>query len=115
MMNPYNGTNFNSVLVLDNAGYYQDQRIRQAVEGVGARLLYIPPGAKELNPIEEAWSQVMSFIERERQLAETRPVMAIHSALSTVDHRNAEGYFRHAGWTVRRSANVELALALGFT
>ena len=39
MMNPYNGSNFNSVLCLDNAGYYQDQRIRDAASQAGDRLL----------------------------------------------------------------------------
>lgn len=114
MMRPYNGTNFNSVLCLDNASYYQDHRIRTAVANAGGRLLYIPPGAKELNPIEEAWSQLMSYIERERSLAQDRPVVAVHNGLARINHLNAEGYFRHAGWEIRRSADVELALALGY-
>ena len=114
MMNPYNGSNFNSVLCLDNAGYYQDQRIRDAVSQAGGRLLYIPPGAKEMNPIEEAWSQLMSYIERERQFSESRPVMAVHAGLQNISHLNAEGYFRHAGWDIHRSAEVEFALALGY-
>ena len=38
-MNPF--PNFNSVLVLDNASYYQNKNIRRAVEAAGARLPYI--------------------------------------------------------------------------
>lgn len=114
MMNPFNGQNFNSVLCIDNASYYQDSRIRAAVEAKGARLLYLPPGAKENNPIEEAFSQLASYVERERALAEARPVQAVHCGLSSVNHYNAEGYFRHAGWNVQRSQDAELALALGF-
>ncbi|MEC7228382.1 MAG: hypothetical protein VXW00_16025, partial [Candidatus Latescibacterota bacterium] len=52
MMNPYNGSNFNSVLCLDNAGYYQDQRIRDAVSQAGGRLLYIPP-TEFYNPLKK--------------------------------------------------------------
>ena len=113
-MNPYNGWNFNSVLCMDNASYYQDVRIRAAVEAKGARLFYIPPGAKENNPIEEAFSKLVSFIERERMLSETRPIWAIHKGLSSVTHHDAEGYFRHAGWMVQRSLDVEVLLALGY-
>ena len=56
----------------------------------------------------------MSYIERERQFSESRPVMAVHAGLQNISHLNAEGYFRHAGWDIHRSAEVELALALGY-
>lgn len=114
LMQPYNGRNFNSVLCIDNASYYQDPRIRAAVEARGARLLYLPPGAKENNPIEEVFSQLASYIERERTFAESRPVQAVYSGLCSVNHYNAEGYFRHAGWNVQRTQDAEVALALGF-
>lgn len=87
MMNPFNGQNFNSVLCIDNASYYQAVRIRAAVEATGARLLYIPPGAKENNPIEEVFSKLASYIERERVFAEARPVQAVHSGLRSVIQR----------------------------
>lgn len=109
-MNPF--PNFNSVLVLDNASYYQNKNIRRAVEAAGARLLYIPPGAKELNPIKEAFSKVKYHVLRNRSDVERDPLGTLLKAFHSITHQDAEGYFRHAGWTISRSDDVELLLAL---
>ena len=109
-MNPF--PNFNSVLVLDNASCYQNKNISRAVEAAGARLLYIPPGAKELNPIEEAFSKVKSHVLRNRSDVERDPLDTLLKAFHSITPQDAEGYFRHAGWTISRSDDVELLLAL---
>jgi hypothetical protein len=36
----------------------------QAIEGAGARLLYLPPYSPDLNPIEQAWSKLKSHLRK---------------------------------------------------
>ena len=37
--------------------------VREAIEQVGARLLYLPPYHPELNPIELAWSKLKALLK----------------------------------------------------
>lgn len=46
-----------SVLVIDNATFHKDIRIRQALESSGHFLEYLPPYSPDLNPIEKKWAQ----------------------------------------------------------
>ena len=112
---PFDGVNPRSIYVLDNARYYHDDRIRQMIEGVGAKLLFLPPAAKQLNPIEESFSKVKKYIQRHRALSVADPVGALTNAFSSINHEDTEGYFRHSGFAVRRSAEASFLLALGFT
>ena len=113
LVNEYDGQNPNSVICLDNATYFQDQRIQDVVEAVGARLMFIPKGAKENNPIEESFSKVQASFARNRALANDDPVDAVRVGLESITHYDAEGYYRHAGWTIKRSIDTEAALFFG--
>ena len=113
LVNEYDGSSFNSIICLDNATYFLDHRIRAVVEAAGARLLFIPKGAKENNPIEESFSKVQASFARNRELASNDPVDATRVGLESVTHYDTEGYYRHAGWAVERSIDTELALVLG--
>ena len=46
-----------SVLVIDNATFHKDPRIRNALERSGHFLEYLPPYSPDLNPIEKKWAQ----------------------------------------------------------
>ena len=42
-------------LILDNLGAHKVAGVREAIEAVGARLLYLPPYSPEFNPTEGVW------------------------------------------------------------
>jgi transposase len=92
--------NENSILVLDNASIHHDPRVRQMVESTGARLVYLPPYANNLNPIEEAFSKAKLWLQRNRAVAESDPKWALTKALMSITHADAAGYFQHAGYHV---------------
>lgn len=46
-----------SVLVVDNAAFHKDPRIRDLLEASGHFLEYLPPYSPDLNPIEKKWAQ----------------------------------------------------------
>jgi len=45
------------VVVMDNLSSHKVDGVRQRIEAVGAKLLYLPPYSPDLNPIEKAWSK----------------------------------------------------------
>jgi transposase len=43
---------------MDRLGSHKVAGVREAIEGAGARLLYLPPYSPDLNPIEQAFANV---------------------------------------------------------
>ncbi len=86
------------VVVLDNLGAHRAVGVREAIEAVGARLLYLPPYHPELNPIELAWSKLKALLKT----IGARDLQALATALKLVRHRltpsDMEGWFRHCGY-----------------
>ncbi len=60
LLQPYNGCNPHSVVILDNASIHHVEEAVKAIEDVGAIVHFLPPYSPDLNPIEEAFSKVKS-------------------------------------------------------
>lgn len=96
----------NSVLVMDNASFHRTARIEQMCADAGVKLLYLPPYSPDLNPIEEFFAELKSFIKRDWIRYEENPSQGFNTFLEwCVDMvggkaDSAKGHFRHAGVTV---------------
>jgi transposase len=90
------------VVVLDNLAAHKVKAAREAIEARGARLLFQPPYAPEVNPMEDAWA----FIKPVIRTLEPRTLEALDAAIATgaegITPRHAKGYFRHCGYQVNR-------------
>ncbi len=104
-MNPY--PRERSVLVMDNASIHHSNidTIRLACRAQGVVLLFLPPYSPDLNPIEESFADLKSFIRRhyKSKMSEFDGYQsflewAVHS-VGTGPHaaKNARGHFRNAG------------------
>jgi uncharacterized RmlC-like cupin family protein len=51
-------------VVMDNAKIHQGYRVKEAIEAVGARLIYLPPYSPEFSPIENFWSKVKALLRK---------------------------------------------------
>ena len=61
VLNPFNGINTHSVVIMDNATIHHIDEVSDLVEGhAGAKLCYLPPYSPDLNPVEGIFSQVKS-------------------------------------------------------
>lgn len=90
------------VVVLDNLGAHKTETARQAIEAAGARVIFQPPYAPELNPIEHAWAKMKHDIRKfePRSIAEID--IAIAAAAAKVTSDDAFGWFSHCGYHVTR-------------
>ena len=50
------------VVVMDNLSAHKVAGVRERIEAVGAKLLYLPPYSPDLNPIEQAWSKLKQVL-----------------------------------------------------
>ena len=68
VLNPFNGINTHSVVIMDNATIHHIDEVSDLVEGhAGAKLCYLPPYSPDLNPVEGIFSQVKSIMKEERE------------------------------------------------
>lgn len=86
------------VVVMDNLRVHYTDGVKQAIEAVGASVLYLPPYSPELNPIELAWSKLKAILRKN----EARTLRALTALLpqcrSEIRDSDLDGWFRHAGY-----------------
>ncbi len=87
---------------MDNAPIHHGEEVLELVDRFGVRIEYLPPYSPDLNPIEEAFSQVKAFIRRHNDifLAGTAAdiMFDLLEAFDIVTDIDAMGYFIHAGY-----------------
>jgi len=50
------------IVIMDRIGSHKVVGVRQAIEGAGERLLYLPPYSPDLNPIEQALAKLKAML-----------------------------------------------------
>jgi transposase len=83
---------------MDNLSSHKGPRIRELIEGRGCELIYLPPYSPDLNPIEEAFSKIKSFLRKAQARSRERLVEAMGWALEVVTAKDARGCFEHRGY-----------------
>lgn len=55
---PFNGTNKNSIVIMDNCSIHHAHEVEQVISDAGSVSHYLPPHSPDFNPIELAFSKV---------------------------------------------------------
>jgi transposase len=86
------------VVVMDNLAAHKVPGVREAIEAVGASVLYLPPYSPDFNPIEPAWSKLKNCL---RSIgARTIPTLidAVGTAIRQLTHSDCQGWFSYCGY-----------------
>lgn len=51
-----------AIIVLDNLLVHHATVVRDAIEGAGAKLVFLPPYSPDLSPIELCWSKLKQLL-----------------------------------------------------
>lgn len=86
------------VVVLDNLATHKVAGVREAVEGAGARLEYLPPYSPDFNPIEPMWSKVKQSMKSREPRNSRQLLKAARAVFATVTKTDCQGFFLHAGY-----------------
>jgi transposase len=86
------------VVIMDNLPAHKVSGIREAIEAVGASLLYLPPYSPDFNPIEMAFSKLKALLRR--AAARTLPELwkAIADAINQFTPSECRNFFQAAGY-----------------
>ena len=86
------------IVILDNLGSHKGKPVRQAIRGVGAHMLFLPPYSPDLNPIEMMFAKLKGLVRK----AEERTIEAtwkrVGKLLDAFTPRECAAYLRHAGY-----------------
>jgi transposase len=86
------------VVVMDNLPAHKVAGVRERIEAVGDRLLYLPPYSPDLNPIEQAWSKLKQALRSLKARTDEALESAVAEALKTITADNAIAWFSHCGY-----------------
>jgi transposase len=87
-----------AVVVLDNLSAHKGRGVAERIEACGARLVYLPPYSPDLNPIEQAWSKLKTFLRQAAARTYDALAQAIGDGLQTLSPQDAQGWFKHCGY-----------------
>ncbi|AKU95582.1 Mobile element protein [Labilithrix luteola] len=91
-----------AVVVLDNLRAHHAPEVREAVEAVGATVLYLPPYSPDLNPIELCWSFAKTWLRRLARRTESELRKAINNTMLRVRTDQLRAWFGHCGFGQRK-------------
>ena len=97
-LQPFNGINPHSILVMDNCSIHHVQEVVELIEGVGAMLHFLPPYSPDLNPIELTFSKVKTAIkdlELSENSSDVETIML--SAFASITQQDCIDWISHTG------------------
>ena len=89
------------VVVMDNLSSHKGPRVRELVEAAGATVVYLPPYSPDLNPIEPAFAKVKQALRSAAHRTAEALWSSMQGVLDRVTAGDADGFFRHCGYTLR--------------
>ena len=87
-----------AIIVMDNLPVHHASVVHEAIEAVGAQVVFLPPSSPDLSPIELCWSKLKQLLRS----AKARTSEALDQALTKIineciSDEDALGWFAHCG------------------
>ena len=87
------------IVIMDNLPAHKVAGIVEAIEAVGASLLYLPSYSPDLNPIEQFFSKLKALLRKAAERTIPNLWSRIRSLLREVCEEECANFFRHAGYS----------------
>ena len=95
-LQPFNGINPCSVVVMDNCVIHHVPRVMEVIEETGALLHFLPPYSPDLNPIELVFSKVKNEIRNlERSMITSDIKTLMLAGFASITEQDCQGWFSH--------------------
>jgi hypothetical protein len=94
------------LVIMNNLTTHKSTPIRDAIEAVGARLLFLPPDSPEIIPIENAFAKLKALLGKAAARSIDQLWDAIARIIRTYSPQDCANYFAAAGYDADRSENA---------
>ena len=86
------------IVVMDNLASHKVPGVREAIEAVGAELLYLPPYSPDFNPIENAFAKLKALLRKAARRSIEGLWSTIGDLLDTFSPQECANFFANAGY-----------------
>lgn len=86
------------IVVMDNLSSHKVSGVAEAIEAVGAKVMFLPPYSPDFNPIEMMWSKIKAILRKLKIRAKKLLDDAIAYAFSSISPSDISGWFSHDGY-----------------
>ena len=86
-----------AIVVMDNLKVHYAERVRVAIESVGAKVKFLPPYSPDLSPIELCWSKLKQFLRSSEARTLESLNQAMGQSVNYITDDDALGWFNHCG------------------
>jgi transposase len=90
------------MVIVDNLSAHKDRQAKEAIEAVGAQIVFLPAYSPDLNPIENMWSKVKEKLRAIGARTLDLLITAIGLALDSVTENDAQGWFQSCGYVINK-------------
>ena len=89
------------IVVMDHLWSHKVKGVRDAIESIGAEVLYLPPYSPDLNRIENALSKIKPLLRSASHRVQQALWGDVQRMLDAITPNDAEGFFKHCGYTLQ--------------
>jgi transposase len=86
------------IVVMDNLSAHKVPGIRDAIEGAGAKPLYLPPYSPDFNPIEQLFAKLKALLRKAAERSVEGLWNRIAELLNAFTPSECTNYFNNAGY-----------------
>jgi transposase len=86
------------IVLMDNLPVHKVAGVREAIEAVGATLLYLPSYSPDLNPIEMAFSKLKAHLRKAAERTIAGLLRRIGRVVKAFTPHECTNFFSHAGY-----------------
>jgi transposase len=86
------------IVFMDNNPIHKLDEIEEAIEAVGAWVLFLPAYSPDLNPIENCWSKVKALLRSLKPRTLPDLLDALVTAFASITQHDIRGWFQHCGY-----------------
>ena len=86
------------LVIMDNLSSHKRAGVKEAIESVGAELMYLPPYSPDLNPIELAFSKLKTLLRKAAARTTDELENAIVKIINQFKPRECANFFGHCGY-----------------
>lgn len=86
------------IVVMDNLSAHKVNGVREAIEGVGARVLFLPPYSPDLNPIETLFSKFKTLLRSAAERTVESLWTTCGKLIDAFPEHECRNHIRHCGY-----------------
>jgi transposase len=87
------------IVVMDNLAVHKIAGVAEAIEAVGARVLYLPPYSPDLNPIEQVFAKLKALLRKAKERTIDNLWDRIGKLLDQFSADECANYLAHSGYS----------------